>query len=278
MGWLGSSADSRSVGRADGRTGYEESKSLAGRSSWSVEPVRHPFQLTTTTSNTHAAHSASVGSNAPLHPQSSHLDMLPTPTAVSPPPTILQPERAPSARSATIPSRLTFRTRPTHPWIVRNRYLPLFLSIPLPLLLSVLYCIIGHAVLRAAQHTAYEQAALSSSAIAGAVGGAILTLPILALLFAIQRLTLDPADAISEDFFDDDESDAETHFFPRRRRLLLYFFVVIIAVFVGAVAGPIGFSVLKNSSSSLGASHGAVAGVVGGSIVSPLLILSLLVL
>ncbi|KIK64103.1 hypothetical protein GYMLUDRAFT_40351 [Collybiopsis luxurians FD-317 M1] len=296
MGWL-TSPDPRSTERTlDGAVysrpstaSYDEPKSLGhvrGSSSiahagspWSVEPVRHPFQLTATTSDPYSTPPPSITSNTPLHP-SSHLDMLPTPTTTGAPmqipaPTHTEsgPERRPSTRMMMIPSRLSHRASPVHSWIVRHRFISLLISIPFPVMLSVIYLIVGHTILRAAGHSAYEFPTLSSSAEAGAVGGAVLTLPIISLLFAIQQMSIGLSNPHSgpDDFFDD-ESDAGTEVLWRG--LLAYILVVIIAVFVGTIAGPIGVSILKSSSSGplLSASQGAIAGVVGGSIFLPVII------
>jgi len=292
MGWLGTNRTSDAMSGSP-RTAYDESKSseqFHGTSStarsvspfpWAAAPVRHPFQLTNT-SNAYSTAPPSITSDTPLHP-TSHLDLLPTPTAAAMPINSSQnpsnndilPERRP-------PTRISYRGRPVRSWIAENRKQSLFIASPFPITLSIVYIVVGHAILRAAQssqsQSSYELAPLSSSAKAGAVGGAILTLPIMLLLYVVQRMCMGPSNTSGPDDFFDDESDAGDQVLWRR--ILAYALLDITAVFVGTVAGPIGVSILKSSSSSstLSAAQGAASATIGGMLFLPLIILLCVVL
>jgi hypothetical protein len=151
--------------------------------------------------------------------------------------------------------------------------LSFLIALPFPITLSVIYAVVGHAILRVARHSSgsqpsYELVPLSSSAAAAAVGGAILTLPVILLLYFAQRLCVESSGP--DDFFDD-ESDAGVK--TLWRRVLLYLLVVTIAVLVGAVACPIGISILKTSSSPiLSAAQGAAVATIGGALFVPLIV------
>jgi hypothetical protein len=74
--------------------------------------------------------------------------------------------------------------------------------LPIPPVLSVIYLACGHVVLRAAHPLHYGAVPLISSVRAGAVGGAILALPLAVLLYLLLFPTKPPD---PEDFFDDEE-------------------------------------------------------------------------
>jgi hypothetical protein len=245
-------------------------------SAWVAEPIRHPFQLSST------AYPPTNTSNTPLHPNS-HTNMpSPPATATASASAPVQSsnnhsERRPPTRTF-IPSRMSYKGSHIRSWISRNKILSLFIVLPLPTALCVLYIVVGHAIFRASQHSSgsqsYHDVPLSSSAKAGAVGGAILTLPIAFVLYLIQRITVEPSSSRSgpaDDFFDD-ESDvgaADTW-----RGLIAYVLAVIVVVFEGVIAGPIGISILRSTSSTpcLSAAQGSLVCVVGGLIFVPLII------
>jgi len=296
MRWLHSystngASDTPSGSESDPRTAYDEPKtseqlydsSLTARppSPWAIPPVRHPFQLATT-ANRYSTAPPSITSDAPLHP-TSHLDLIPTPTTVAMPSQTLTdkdiiPERRP-------PSRISYRPRPAHhSWIVSNKILSLVIALPSPTILSIIYMVVGHAILRAARsHSSYELVALSSSAKAGAVGGAILTLPIILLLYAVQHMCMDSSNDSSDssgpdDFFDDESDAGDKAVWRRLRRVLACVLLGAMAMFIGTMASPIGVSILKSSSSTLSAAQATAGATVGGALFFPVVILLCVIL
>ncbi|KAJ3920368.1 hypothetical protein F5877DRAFT_77183 [Lentinula edodes] len=231
-------------------------------SPWIVEPIRHPFQLTPT-SNAHLIPSSNIISNTGTN----HIAVYPNLVASRNNPI------SPHALShATIPSRVLFRTSHMKLWVSHNKNLSLLVLSLTATLLSVIYIVVGHAIFRAAQPSSYRIASLSSSAKAGAVGGAVITLPVVFLLHFIQCLCIEHSDSSGPDDFFDDDSDTGNRVLWRRT--FAYVVIILMTVFMGVTTGPIGVSVLEAATSipMLSVARSAAAGVIGGLIFFPLVI------
>ncbi|KAJ3854340.1 hypothetical protein EV368DRAFT_80686 [Lentinula lateritia] len=244
-------------------------------SPWIVEPIRHPFQLTPT-SNAHLIPSSSIISNTHLHSGTNHIAVYPN-LVVSRNNPISYTEQQPPSH-ATIPARVSFRKRHINvkQWVPRNRNLSLFVLSLTTILLSVIHIVVGHAILEAAQPSSYRIASLSSSAKAGAVGGAVITLPVVFLLHFIQCLCIERSDSSGPDDFFDDDSDTGNRVLWRR--MFACVVIILMSVFIGVITGPIGVSVLEAATSilMLSVAQSAAAGVIGGLISLPLVIAFLL--
>ncbi|KAG5651116.1 hypothetical protein H0H81_009803 [Sphagnurus paluster] len=184
-----------------------------------------------------------------------------TPTSPHPPPTPVPP-----------PPRRTIKA------LLRPVLFFLFF-LPLPPLLCVLYLALGHAILlRASESSPHTHAAwtapILSSANAGAVGGAVLALPLF-LLLSLLLLLLSPTRhntahgpprAAHEDFFDDDTSSHRARA-QRIWSLRTAAACACILLGMGAAAGPLGVACLKGAISMsmlmLSPGRAAAAGVVG---------------
>jgi len=293
MGWLRSygstngTSDTPSGSESDPRTAYDgptTSEQLYGSSptaqppSWAIPPVRHPFQLATT-ANRYSTAPPSITSDTPLHPNR-HLELLPPPTTVAMPSQTLTTKNIVTERQP--PSRMSYQARPAHhSWIASNKILSLVIALPSPTILSIIYMVVGHAILRAAQsHSSYELVPLSFSVKAGAVGGAILTIPFILLLYAVQHMCMDPSndssDSSGPDDFFDDESDVGNQ--AVWRRVLACVILGAMAVFIGTMASPIGVSILESSSSTLSAAQATAGATLGGALFFPVVILLCVVL
>ncbi|EAU81653.2 hypothetical protein CC1G_02669 [Coprinopsis cinerea okayama7 len=158
-----------------------------------------------------------------------------------------------------------------------------------PLVLSVIYISVGHAVLRAAKPATsiYSRTTLTSSVQAGAVGGAILAIPILLVVYLMGLFP--PGDSPEsrgdtrsrgQDFFDDDSDAGLSKNLCSPRRLSEYaaWLGCVLLVFgVGAVSGALGVTVLSSSNLDtfnfsgrkefLSPGTAAMSGLVGGAIV-----------
>lgn len=133
------------------------------------------------------------------------------------------------------------------------------ISLPIPPLLSLLYIVTGHAILRH-HHTSNGpySAPFSSSAKAGVVGGTILSIPIALFLYLILSPTSKPE--LPEDFFEDDEAEVGNS------RWVWYaglFTVLILVLCIGGAAGPLGVTCLSTEE-LLSPGEAAAAGMVGG--------------
>ncbi|KAF9074221.1 hypothetical protein BDP27DRAFT_1317508 [Rhodocollybia butyracea] len=277
MGWFTPSSPRRanSISDASFSSPHDESTMSESQTQGVLHPgflwVRHPFQINNSTNNAYSTASPSLTSDTPLNP-TSHLDMLsiasaPVNTAAQLP-YDNQSKQHPAVRT-TIPSRISHRR--SHSWITRHRNLSLLIALPFPILLSVVYIVVGHAILHASKAST-EPANLSSSAKIGAVGGAVLTLPALFLLYVIQRLCMEPLTTSGPDDFFDDESDAGAQVLWRG--ILGYVIVFVMILLIGVPAAPIGLSILRSLSSTtiLSAAQGVEAGVVGGVIFMPIVV------
>jgi hypothetical protein len=154
--------------------------------------------------------------------------------------------------------------------------LPIFLS--LPPFFTFLYLVTGHAILRHMPSSIYSSPILSSGR-AGAVGGAVLSLPILFLLWLGLPLLSpsSPTREAQEDFFDDNfiaASRASVSIVMRMGTSAAYFcgWVLILGISSGSIAGPIGVVCLGGSKHNEGSGRpatmltpasAALAGTVG---------------
>ncbi|KAF8953690.1 hypothetical protein BDZ97DRAFT_591177 [Flammula alnicola] len=178
-----------------------------------------------------------------------------------PPPRPSRRTRTPSIRPPPIP--------------LRQRPVVLFLLfLPIPPLLSLIYMVVGHAILRGSQSSpnSIYLSPLLSSVEAGATGGVILSLPLALLLYLL--LFPNKPSAAPEDFFEDDTSSI-----VGQEKWLLYAGYTVCAFLllcIGGIAGPLGVTCLSNGTLAmfvgnkrmLSASAAAAAGFVGGAIVA----------
>jgi hypothetical protein len=169
----------------------------------------------------------------------------------------------------------------------------------LPVILPVIYLPTGHAILRLAQQSKeqgipsiYSLAGIPSSAKAGAVGGAILALPLLLVLYLLGFFPSSVSgvpDASStpqkhhagEDFFEDSDTDSMKWTSARLARYASIALVSLLVLSIGGMTGPLGATALSSSSGDpvrdamlrqvevfLTPGPAAVAGMVGGCIVA----------
>lgn len=146
----------------------------------------------------------------------------------------------------------------------------LLIFLPIPPLLSLLYVIAGHAILRQNHRspTSIYHAPISSSIEAGATGGAILSLPIALILY----LLISPSrqSSVPPDFFEDD--DSATTGSTRWMMYIGYLASSVFLVGIGAIAGPLGVACLSSSISDakkiLSTGAAAAAGSLGGAVLS----------
>jgi len=146
------------------------------------------------------------------------------------------------------------------------------LFLPLPPLLSLLYLLTGHAILRRTNPspTSIFNVPLLASVETGATGGIILSIP-LALLFFILLVPSTPPPA-PEDFFEDDSSSMLSR--ARWTHYAKLTLCALLVVCIGAIAGPLGVTCLSGASASqfvqgkkmLSTSAAAEAGIVGGAV------------
>lgn len=164
-----------------------------------------------------------------------------------------------SSRPTLTPTRLSSNPRLSLPTSPSKSSLLLLLFLPFPPLFSLLFCFLGHAVLR--MHDSYSNASLLSTVQAAATGGAILSVPMALLLyiFLFPEKRPDP-----EDFFEDDESQMTRARVQRYTKVSAYTACAFIGVFFGAIAGPLGVVCLGGSrlSPAQAAASGAIGGVV----------------
>ena len=143
-----------------------------------------------------------------------------------------------------------------------------FLALCLGSALSVVYLLIGHAILRATHPypNLYFTTTLLSSINAGALGGLILALP-LALLAA---LLIPPTEPAPDDFFDDDTGLIHTLLTWRSISKVV---CGMLAMVFGAISGPIGVLCLgggrEGNNTMLDPPHASAAGAVGGAVGGP---------
>jgi hypothetical protein len=150
---------------------------------------------------------------------------------------------------------------------------PLFaflLFLPVPPLLSMIYIVTGHAILRASRSSpnSIYLSPIVASLEAGATGGVILCLPLALLLYLL--VYPNKARDSPEDFFEDDNSAIEM-----QEKWLRYIGYAVAAFFflaIGGIAGPLGVTCLSSGSLDefvgdkrlLSTSAAAAAGFVGG--------------
>ncbi|KAF5319879.1 hypothetical protein D9758_017854 [Tetrapyrgos nigripes] len=215
-----------------------------------VGSIRHPFVEAsstfpyTYTSDTTPSNPVSIGSAIPSP------TLATSTTSVLPKSTTRVPESrlrstATDAYAQSNPQGLLSRNPSSHQSVLQKLLGTLALCtvfLPVFPLLATTYMVLGHSILRAAHHhsdstpnpTSYHAVPLSSSAKSGAVGGIILALPILILLYPFLHSTPifisfslpTPAHVIQsvsqtnssrpDDFFDD-ESEKRVVVFGRRR-------------------------------------------------------------
>lgn len=183
----------------------------------------------------------------------------------------------PTSASTIYPSETEKPTRrprvaPATRYLVRGAIL--VSAIGITSLLCLIYLLIGHSILLSAGLSGYS-APLSSSVRAGAVGGAIIAIPLtLILLFLFPKKQEAP-----EDFFDDD--DSRVGYRPleiMKRWHLNEVLAALLGLFLAVIGGPLGVTALRHSEGHkvLDAAHAARAGAVGGIIGGPALFLFIL--
>ncbi|KAJ7168169.1 hypothetical protein C8R43DRAFT_983288 [Mycena crocata] len=130
--------------------------------------------------------------------------------------------------------------------------------LPIPPVLSIIYLASGHAVLRATHSAHFDSVPLISSVRAAAAGGAILSIPLAALLYLLLFPTKPPD---PEDFFDDNDDTGEP-----LATYGTYALGAVLMLILGAIAGALG-TVCLPANIMLSAGEAAEAGIVGGAIV-----------
>ena len=185
-----------------------------------------------------------------------------------------QQEQLPTPRTSR---RMSVTTTQLLPEPLRLGPVPIFLLyLPLPPLLSMIYMVCGHAILRHSQAspTSIYNAPIITSLEAGATGGIIVAIPLGIILYFLllfpARLSTAPAPA---DFFEDDTSSTSA-----RRRWMHNLGVcmsVLFAICIGGLSGPLGVTCLSHG--ALGAfvelrrllsrSSAAAAGFLGGGVI-----------
>ncbi|KAH6902572.1 hypothetical protein BKA70DRAFT_1228872 [Coprinopsis sp. MPI-PUGE-AT-0042] len=168
----------------------------------------------------------------------------------------------------------------------------------LPIILPVIYLPTGHAILRLAQQSKrlaspsiYTLAEIPSSVKAGAVGGAILALPLLLVLYLLgffpssvsgnaDSSSTPPTHHAGQDFFDDSDTESVKWSSARLARYGSIALVALLVLSIGGMTGPLGATALSSSSGDpaqdvklglevfLTPGPAAVAGMVGGCIVA----------
>ncbi|KAF8183615.1 hypothetical protein BJ912DRAFT_853478 [Pholiota molesta] len=150
---------------------------------------------------------------------------------------------------------------------------PLFaflLFLPVPPLLSMIYIVTGHAILRASRSSpnSIYLSPIVASLEAGATGGVILCLPLALLLYLL--VYPNKARDSPEDFFEDDNSAIEMQ--EKWLRYIGYAVAAFFFIAIGGIAGPLGVTCLSSGSLDefvgdkrlLSTSAAAAAGFVGG--------------
>ncbi|CAA7269401.1 unnamed protein product [Cyclocybe aegerita] len=213
-----------------------------------------PRETPTAVSHIHRKANTSEFSSSEKPPESSTGHSYPRPPPVG---------RPPSRHTLPIPLPIHLR-----PWVL------LLIFLPLPPLLSLLYMLTGHAILRRSNSspTSIYQAPLLSSVEAGATGGVILSLPLALLLYLLLFPSKPPT--APEDFFEDDDSSMLGG--SRWARYSGYAVCVFVVLCVGGVAGPLGVTCLSNGETDgfvsakkmLSTGAAASAGFVGGAVLS----------
>ncbi|KAL0066931.1 hypothetical protein AAF712_005920 [Marasmius tenuissimus] len=260
---------------------------LWGVTSFGPSTFRHPFQVTPPRSILPAA--------SPVkHPSTTSMESSMAGEARN-----NLNQTAPNSRRHHRPQSLSFfhpRSNPTpvsrhdpgeDTSVIQSVIIPLVSYIPVPPLLSLLYLITGHAILKSSSSSSSSTrtAPVVSSLKSGLVGGAILALPLTIVLY----LLLFPSESSDSDasspldFFEDDESQHNplssilstfTQIRTRWRSALGYVAQALIIVFVGTAAGPLGVTCLADRSEGrfLSAGQSAAAGAIGGLVLSPAIV------
>ncbi|KAG6878013.1 hypothetical protein C0993_000794 [Termitomyces sp. T159_Od127] len=164
-----------------------------------------------------------------------------------------------------------------------RRFILFLLFVPLPPLLSVLYVVIGHSLLRRASSSSPTNTdnnnpwspSFLSSANAAATGGAILSLPLfLTLYIIIPALCCAPTGSRTpgDDFFEDDDEEMDGRTLTHILDILRYLACAIILICVGGAAAALGVACLdakkqeRQADRMLTAGRAAEAGIVGGAV------------
>ncbi|KAF9476153.1 hypothetical protein BDN70DRAFT_882799 [Pholiota conissans] len=167
-------------------------------------------------------------------------------------------------------TRSLARTQSIIPPVTLSPLFILLLFLPVPPLLSIIYIVAGHAILRASNSSpnSIYLSPIVASLEAGATGGVILSLPIAFLLYLLIYPNK-PRDS-PEDFFEDDNSRVETQ--EKWLRYTGYAVAAFLILAIGGIAGPLGVTCLSTGSLDefvgnkrlLSTSAAAAAGFVGG--------------
>ncbi|ESK88621.1 hypothetical protein Moror_3091 [Moniliophthora roreri MCA 2997] len=261
---------------------------------FSPSTIRHPFQVASTyTYNPVVTSPTSVSSDVTRTSK--------PPTEVTSMDPILERSQGPDRAqlSQNRPRSLAFRRTHTPvsfsrhsrgEYSLRNTLTLLAPFVPAPPLLSLLYLVTGHGILRSSSDSTSltNTTPLIYSVKIGVIGGAILALPLTIVLYLLLFPTQnhsDTADEIPLDFFDDNDSRhngiqsflsylscSELDFRTKWRSMLGFVGVMVIVVFVGTISGPLGVTCLSANGPSLTASEAAKAGTIGGLVLSPVIV------
>lgn len=149
----------------------------------------------------------------------------------------------------------------------------LFVSLPIPPLLSLLYLTAGHVILsqiyKSSSSSIYHIPILSSVEV-GATGGLIFSLPAAFILYLLTFYNKKP---VPDDFFDDDSVITGP---TRCVTYVGYFVCVLFFVGIGGIAGPLGVACLSSGNANalvipneiLSTGAAAAAGFLGGAVLS----------
>ncbi|KAF9000203.1 hypothetical protein BDQ17DRAFT_1359801 [Cyathus striatus] len=235
--------------------------------SQSSQPAAHPYQLATGLASpspdpeTGAGGMQSAQDEVLSRPGIRDIDKEPATSTSENAHAHAQPY-TPPARSARP------RTPQMRSPILEKYKLPIYLLLflPIPPLLSLIYCLIGHSIMRHAQpapNPAWLPTFLSTAG-AAATGGIILSLPLALLLYLL--LYPAPRQVAPADFFEDDDESLFTRI--PAIKYTVYSVCFVIALFMGAIAGPLGVTCVAGSEGgALSPRNAAVAGLVGGVII-----------
>lgn len=227
----------------------EASSSIKSRDGFFYPPSP---QATTSLSYTNNA-ATTVDSNTRLRSVDAHMnvDNSVLYTRVQPLPADAPTHRRPTSRRSQL--RIT---TPLKSVLIIAIYLPI------PTSLSLVSMAAGHGILRSSlPNSRFSSISIVPSIRAGAVGGAILTLPLALLLYLLLFPTKSEPDP--EDFFDDEDGDGGIRGLWQTS-YGAYVVCALIALCLGGAAGALGTECLPEGDGMLSSSDAAKAGLVGG--------------
>ncbi|KAF8152255.1 hypothetical protein B0H34DRAFT_110986 [Crassisporium funariophilum] len=237
-----------------------------------TSPPPHPYQLAAFHSPIETSMSregASIVSHAPRNINTSEFSSEKPPDSAF---GHMIPPNMPQGRSRRASSS---RVHEPPPLPLRLRPIVLLLIfLPIPPLLSLIYMLTGHAILRSTDrsHHSIFRTPLLASIEAGATGGIILSLPFALLLYILLFPNKPPS--APEDFFEDDNSSITGT--DRWMRYAGYIVGAFLVLGIGGMAGPLGVTCLSSGTSGefaaarrmLTTGAATSAGFLGGVVVS----------